>query len=504
MSEIPHSVLRKQHLTLDSPRIVFFYPGTGWDIKNVTALLPLSVLYMVRPLRLAGFDVRIIDQRLDRNWRNTLRTELQIPQTIALGISSMTGHQIAGGIEAASIARKARPGLPVIWGGVHPSLMPRQTLENDGADIVVRGEGETAIVNLAEALRDEKPFTGLPGVAYFDGNTYRENGPASAVKLDDVLLPDYDAVNVEDYITTQTLGLRDLAITTSRGCPNRCAYCYNVPYSGRRWRAQSAAGVLAHIEKIVTDFDVQGVLVKDDNFFVDKKRAGEIAAGLPKLPRKVVVRAECRADYIARKWDQDFLNELSARGFREMTVGAESGSDETLELLCKDITVADIREANRRLAKAKIAAKFTFMAGYPNESPADIRKTLDLMLDLIRESPYARVTPLHLFAPYPGTELFDEAIRQGYEPPKDLAGWADVDFHQVSLPWLPGRFARKLERASVATYFLDGRTIPEYFARQPLRRILAKIYGWIVRLRAKRFFFALMPEIGLINRLRKN
>jgi radical SAM superfamily enzyme YgiQ (UPF0313 family) len=466
-------------------------------------LLPLSVLYLVRPLRQAGFDPVIIDQRIDRDWRRTLSDLVTSGDVPAVGISAMTGQQVRWGLEASAIVRKLDPDLPIVWGGVHGSLLPEQTVRDPHVDIVVRREGEETFPELLQTMASGKDLSAVAGIAYLDGDRYVQTEDRAPVDLDPVMIPDYDAVNVEDYITSQTLGLRDLAIMTSRGCPNRCAYCYNIPYSSRRWRAQSAEKVVDHIEQIVRNYRVQGILVKDDNFFVNRKRVEKIAEGLAARNLNVTIRGECRADYIAQQWDQDFLDFLGRNGFREMTVGAESGSDETLGVLCKDITVADIKESNRRLAKAGISAKFTFMTGYPNETTAHVRQTLQLMLDLVAESRYARVTPLHLFSPYPGTELFDLSVKHGHAPPDTLAGWADVDFHQLDIPWLEPAMRRKLERASLATYFLDGRTVPEYFAGSRLMQIVAKVYSVVVRWRAKRFFFGFMPELALFQWYRK-
>ena len=484
------------------PQIVLIYPKTGWDVKNVTSLLPLSVLYLVRPLKEAGFDVSIVDQRIDEKWKATLSGLIDDDRTIAVGISAMTGLQIRWGLEAAKIVRKT-PDLKIIWGGIHASLLPKQTLENEYVDMIVLNEGEFTVVDIAKRILEKKPLDDLPGIALQQEDQVRINEKAFIKNLDEILIPDYSAVNISDYFTTQTLGVTDLAITTSRGCPNRCAYCYNIPYSKGKWRAQSADGVVGHIKYIKKEFGVKGILVKDDNFFVSKKRVEKIADGISTLREKILIRGECRADYIARRWEPEFLDFLAYHGFKEMTVGAESGSDKTLDTLRKDITVDDIRIANKRLGKAKIAAKFTFMTGYPGEKVSHIKETLNLMLELVKDNRLARVTPIHLYAPYPGTELYQKSLEAGYRPPANLEEWADVNFHELKLPWLSEDLSKKLERASIATYFLDGRTVPEYFSSSLLMRMLAKIYGFVVRFRAGRFFFKFMPEIAIFEWVRK-
>ncbi|MCB1154273.1 MAG: cobalamin B12-binding domain-containing protein [Deltaproteobacteria bacterium] len=486
-------------------KVLLFYPRTGWDVKNVSVVLPLSVMLLGRPLRRAGYKPIIIDQRIDHHWKRTLQEHLRDGDVAAVGVSAMTGFQIKGGLEASKLVRHVAPDVPIVWGGVHPSLLPMETIADPAVDYVVWGEGEESLIELLDALKDTRDPVGIPGVSYMNRHGEPVHGGARPFlkDLSDVLIPDYDLVDVADYITTQTLGERDLAIMTSRGCPSRCSFCYNVAYANRRWRSQPAEAVVDHIELITKQFGIDAILVKDDNFFVSKKRVAAIAEELNRRNVKVIVRAECRADYVSRSYDHDFLTHLYDTGFQEMTVGAESGTEIGLDILAKDISVENIREANRRLGAARIATKFTFMSGFPGETWESIQATLKLMLDLVKENPYARATPLHLYAPYPGTPLYDQAVRHGWTPPETLAGWAAVDFHEIDMPWIEPHLQKMLERMSVSTYFLDGRTMPEYFAASPMMSLASRVYGSVVRWRARNNYFRMMPELWLMEQYRK-
>ncbi|MCZ7584697.1 MAG: hypothetical protein M5R36_15920 [Deltaproteobacteria bacterium] len=138
---------------------------------------------------------------------------------------------------------RGRPGVPLIWGGVHPSLLPLETAAHPLVDFVVWGEGEPALVDLLDALRHEREPKGLGAVTFMDAHGEMHHGPPRPfMRLDETLIPDYDLVDIGDYITTQTLGVRDLAVTTSRGCPSRCSFCYNLAFANRRWRAQPRGG----------------------------------------------------------------------------------------------------------------------------------------------------------------------------------------------------------------------------------------------------------------------
>jgi radical SAM superfamily enzyme YgiQ (UPF0313 family) len=393
--------------------------------------------------------------------------------------------------------------IPIVWGGVHATLLPEETVGDPDVDIVCCGEGEQAVVEIAQMLLGQRGFHETKGLYVKEkGSILR--GEQRLFGNDSLIsLPDYSLINVEDYITTQTLGQRDLAVITSRGCPHSCRFCYNIPYTQGRWKGLDAGAIVEHIRFIKRHFNIHAILIKDDNFFVDKKRVEELCRLLLESGTKVTVRAECRVDYIADKYDQGFLSYIHSAGFREFTVGAESGSEDTLLMLGKGITLDQILNANEKLRVAGIATKYTFMAGYPHETPEHIHKTLNLMMKLLKGNPFARVTPIHLFTPYPGTEMYKESIQKGYSPPHMLGEWSKVNFHDVNLPWIAAKEKKLYTKISYATYFLDGITVSEYFSSKPLIKSIAKLYTSLIRWRCLRFNFHFMPEVELFNLFRK-
>ena len=130
--------------------VVLIYPSTGLDIKDVSVWLPLSVLHVASNL-VKDYDVVIVDQRIDENWKSKLSAALG-QETLCVGISSMTGTQIKGGLSAAQYVRELAPELPIVWGGNHPTLVPHSTVMHPLVDIVVLGEGEITFRRCVEAL----------------------------------------------------------------------------------------------------------------------------------------------------------------------------------------------------------------------------------------------------------------------------------------------------------------------------------------------------------------
>ena len=131
-------------------------------------MLPLPVIALGTHLEKNGYETLIIDQRVENNWKELLESTLANKNVICVGISSMTGSQITGGIEASKVVKSVSPEIPVVWGGVHPSLMPEQTAASEFVDIVVIGEGEDTILELAQKFEKKEPIESVKGISYKD------------------------------------------------------------------------------------------------------------------------------------------------------------------------------------------------------------------------------------------------------------------------------------------------------------------------------------------------
>lgn len=479
--------------------VILIYPRTLWDIKNVTTRLPLAVLYIGTMLKEHGFSVQVIDQRVDDRWQETLRTALhERPRWV--GISAMTGRQIRWGLDAACIVREIDSTIPIVWGGVHPTILPEQTLAHPLVDVVAVGEGEIMAVELSQALQDGNSNPDLHGVA---GLVWQNNGevvynaPRSFTPMDDLPPLDYGLVDVENYILSEVPGERSLQMTTSRGCPMKCGYCYlTVVPDGRHYRAESPERTVEHIERVMRQFNLNAIHIIDDEFFTQRKRARQVCELILERGIEVTLRTNCRIDYIDRM-DIEDLRLYRRAGFKHLYLGAESGNDRVLDFISKGITHEQIICANAKLEKAGISPKFSFMGGFPSETIAEVKDTMNLMVRLVDENPDAYTTPVQLYSPYPGTPLFEHCLHTGMPMPQTLEEWTESGWEHIDYRWLTAKEERFLQKAAYFTFFLDGKTVAESMRSSPLRWV-ARLYGWIVRQRIKLNFYAVMPEVALI------
>src|SRR5450756_2703781 len=151
---------------------------------------------------------------------------LRIGDPLFVGITAMSGPQIRYGLEFARRVHAAKPHVPIVWGGVHPTLLPEQTVASDFVDVVVRGEAEQVVGPLADALAAGAPLDAVNGLTYKADGAIRSTPDADLIDLDTipVELP-YDLLELDRYPTLQAGRVH---IQTSRGCPSRCGFCYNL------------------------------------------------------------------------------------------------------------------------------------------------------------------------------------------------------------------------------------------------------------------------------------
>ena len=215
------------HSNTGEEDIVLVYPG---KFRAPDPQVPLAILHIAASLQQEGFNVHILDMRLNDYRRFVVGNPLFV------GISCMSGLQIKYALEFAKQVRQQNPSVPLVWGGVHPTLLPEQTICNDLVDIVVRGEGELIIKDLANALSQNQPLEDVTGITYKINDAIKSNPDGKVIDLDEIPvdLP-YELLDMNKYPSFRSGRFH---IQTSRGCPHRCGFCYNTIFNKNRWRAK--------------------------------------------------------------------------------------------------------------------------------------------------------------------------------------------------------------------------------------------------------------------------
>lgn len=422
--------------------VLLVFPGV---FEAANPQVPLSLLHVAGPLKQAGYKVRIIDMRIESIH------DFRLGNPLFVGISAMSGRQIHHALVFTDKVRASNPSVPIVWGGVHPTLLPEQTIADAHVDIIVRGEGEAPVVEMANALKGGKPLDDVRGISYKVGGRIKHNPDGSPVDLDSipVELP-FELLPMDKY---PSLAAGRFHIQTSRGCPHQCGFCYNSIFNKRRWRGKSAKRVLDEIEFILQKFpQVKCIDPIDDNFFVDKKRVRDICRGIIKRKLDITWRANCRFDYMA-DYDEKFVNLLEKSGCVELDFGAESGSERLLELIKKEVTPEQMLKSVENLHKwaPSIEPYASWMSGIPTETEEDLKKTFDLM-DRMREvNPKTQHFGVFIYTPFPSPLV--SSIGSDYVPPKSLEEWGNVEVFQFTPPWHSRKYVNKLHAISAVSRY---------------------------------------------------
>ena len=436
-------------------------------------ILPIGILSVGSALKKHGFDIELININETEIDKTVNYIAEQNP--LYVGFSVMTGRQT---MHSAKMSKKLkeRANLKIMWGGIHPSLLPEQCLSESYVDFVISGEGEETAVEFSRKLQSGEPHFDVLGLGYKGGGAVKINPPRPMIKnLDDWPL-DFGLIDLEKYIFRLDKFKRVVAYKASRGCPFNCAFCYNRAFNQSRWRAWSIERVVADIEFLKKNYRIDAVKFYDDNFFVDKNRALEILKRID-LPAHLEVRIDMIDDSVARA--------LKASQAFDLLIGIESGSDRLLKLINKKFTVERLIAGVKILAKYDVPASYSVIVGLPTETKDEFEATIDLLYKIYKIHPRAAAFSLGAYMPYPGSLMYDFAVKQGFKPPEKTEDWGRIDRFRkdFSTPWTDGALVWRIR---------------EYFKLLKLK--LGPINKWF-EFRIKHRWFALPLDIYLIEYL---
>lgn len=466
------------------------------NIKSKRIVYPLGLLYVGTALKKAGFDVKIYNISPEEIDAKIGEIEGLVP--LFIGFSVFTGIHTVVAAEMAHKLKKNSPSFTIVWGGVHPSLLPEQCLREDFVDIAVIGEGEETVVELAQSLRDKLDLSAVKGIAFKSAGKILVNDPRPQIKNLDNSNLDWSLININECIEELPDGTKYVAYTTSRGCPFNCGFCYNLAFNKRKWRPQSFGHVTKEIMRLKEISGINGILFYDDNFMVDIPRALKILRFLKDNGIKCV-RLEMRLDSL----NKDILNAINELDVRAVFLGWESGSNRILKLINKGITREEIMEKMRLFTCfPHIGVSAAGIIGFPTETWDETCQTIDLGLKIAEMIPFNMVT-LQTFLPYPGTDLYPLAIKGGLKPPQRAKDWAGYNtfYGDTKLEWLP--WATKA--TSRIFYRIDkyGKLLNHAPSTSFLRSLGKKICYLLARARLKHKFFYFPVEIFILHRFNR-
>jgi radical SAM superfamily enzyme YgiQ (UPF0313 family) len=248
---------------------------------------------------------------------------------------------------------------------------------------------------------------------------------------------------VERYY--QLKGKRQLDYISSQGCNFRCAFCSDPFVYGRKWVGLEPVRMAMRLKELWDRYQFDDVNFQDETFFTKANRVEALADRIVQSGMKITWAATMRADQGVRLppavWER-----CKQSGLRRLLVGVESGSNEVLKRIRKDIKIEQVYETAEKMLKYGIAGHFPFIVGFPDESDESVQASLDCAKKLRAMSPDF-LTPIYYFKPYPGSALVIEAVERGFRLPETLTEWAQFDYVAGEPgPWVSAEKFELIER----------------------------------------------------------
>ena len=302
--------------------IVLINPKLGKNRKahplDYAAREPLSILALGSYVKSVGFEVKLIDAILyeEEYMLEAISGILnKEPKPLLIGFSVMTA-QISHALELSNFIKSLDQSIPVVWGGVHPTLFPKETSLDISVDIVVHGKGEWPLLEVCNQRRRRgKIKNDIPGTC-IEG---KFNAHEKEIKIEEYPFLDYELLDLKRYLgplphflLSEKNPNRALQVLSSRGCPWRCGYCINVS-TRNRWTPFSANRFLDELAENIRKFTLDAYRIMDEDFFVDRKRVFEIVEGLLEKEINLTWGANIRANYFRDDYISiDFAKKLKS------------------------------------------------------------------------------------------------------------------------------------------------------------------------------------------------
>lgn len=391
-----------------------------WGVPG--KLPPLGLAFVAASLEQAGYQAAILDNYNLKKPIEEVKQELKRfePDIVGITCGSVTYRRC---IETAKAVKEVLPYCKVVVGGWQPTYMPDSLLQYPEIDYLVMGEGEQAMVKLANTLTERKKsaISNIPGIAYMNKENIVKTNPTFLQDLDQIPFPARHLLPMEIY--DRVIPYLDASpvdtMNVIRGCPFHCAYCETKKLWGPTCRAFSAKRVVAEIEHLIQNFGSRGVYFVGDNFTINRKRTIRICNLIKEKNLDIKWVCDTRVDQVSR----ELLREMKSAGCQTIWFGVESGSARILEKLNKKITLEQISHAFKLCKEQGIQLACSFMVGIPGETVDDMNSTFKFARKLDPDW-----CQFNTYVAVPGSKLYDEIMENGlYESVEDFVTYVKTD-----------------------------------------------------------------------------
>jgi anaerobic magnesium-protoporphyrin IX monomethyl ester cyclase len=447
-------------------------PKETWFVMGEYLPPPLGILQLASYLKAnnEGMDIQVLDcQAQGIDWKE-LEERIQSYQPDVFAPSALATCNVYTCARAIELAKNVSPETLTVVGGQHFTALPDESLNTyKEIDVVVRGEGEESFSELIGAHEVGSNLADIRGISFRHDERIIHNESRPLIpSLDELPLPGYEFV--EDFISKYHFKMMAgpdagyAMIEGSRGCPHRCSFCSQWKYWTGVYRAKSPRRIAEEMEFCYQRFGIRFIWLTDDNFGLNRRTeelCDEIIAR--GLQDEIMWFMQARADDILK--NRDLVPKMQRAGNHWILVGLESGSTETMNSYGKTIDPGDSKAAMDVLKQNDVFAQATFIIGERKDTHESMQTLRRYVEDVNPD-----LSIFMVLTPFPGTDLYDEANRNGWI---EETNWANYDMIHAIMP------TETLSRMEVQEelyhcyrgfYGSMGRRLKGLFSRNPFKR----------------------------------
>jgi len=421
-------------------KITLIWPNT--PEKSSSLYPPLGLGYIGAILQSKGYSPEVYDLTFKG-------AEEKIPDDSDIYGFSVTTPLSRNALRLASNIRKKNPRATIIFGGAHLALSPDDIIRHPAVDIICIGEGEMTLLDIVQRLEAGQPICSVPGIAYKEKDgTIKFTEPRQPTHdLDELPMPAMDLFPLKSYF--EATGIRQLGMLTTRGCPGNCTFCQPMlrKIFGPTLRFRSAHNILNEITFMVDRHRLDMLMMVDDNFTQNPKNVAAVCRGMMERGIDVLWRCAGRVET-----PRETLALMKKAGCVGICFGVESGSQKILDGIQKHVKIKDIRTAFDRCHEIGLLTHAFIMVGNIGEDQTTVQQTMDLISEIKPFNINVSIT-----TPYPGTQLYDHAKRNGLLLSEDWGRYNHITEDSAGI---------KLEKMSPGDVVAAKKKIELFFGEQ--------------------------------------
>lgn len=380
------------------------------EIADVVFLPPLGIMSIATVLETNGYNVKVIDYSLEFMNSGRLIELIKELNPLYIGISTYT-ENIDENLELCKYIKKNFKDMPILIGGPHATVDYEYCERKKFIDFIVVGEGESTNLQVTEAIRTNErliKFEDIDGLVYYSKKEkkYIKNDCNQYIKNLD-LLP----IVKRQYIS-KSLNGELVTIFSSRGCPGKCIYCAASSLAGSKYRIRDIESVFLETLMLLklVNYNAE-IYYCDDTFTSVLKRVEYFLELIDKSGITIRWRCESRVDALNK--NKFIVNEMAKRGCQRLQYGIESGNQQVLDCIFKNLDLSVVEDLIEHTISCGIRVAASFIFGHYCDTEETMLDTLLLMVNL-KEKHKNKIEIFYSYnTPFPGTYQYEHRKELG-------------------------------------------------------------------------------------------